>query len=53
MYVIVKRDGKTIKVISGTLDTRSGAEALLEIYKSKMEQNGVTYYVKETTKGKK
>lgn len=48
MYVIVQKDGKKTKVVSGVLDTKDGAEALLKLYRAQPQQNGVTYYIKES-----
>jgi hypothetical protein len=49
MYVIVMKQKNTQKVISGVLQTKAGAEALLKIYNSQVKGDE-SYYIKEATK---
>jgi hypothetical protein len=49
MYVIVMKQKNTQKVISGVLQTKSGAEALLKIYNSQVKGDE-SYYIKEAIK---
>jgi hypothetical protein len=49
MYVIVRKDRDSQRVISGVLHTRAGAEALLKIYNAQVK-GGESYYIKESGK---
>jgi len=49
MYVIVRKEKNSQKVISGVLHTRAGAEALLKIYNSQVKGDE-SYYIKEGVK---
>ena len=49
MYVIVKKKKNTQTVVSGVLQTKAGAEALLKIYNSQVKGDE-SYYIKEAIK---
>ena len=49
MYVIVMKEKNTQKVVSGVLQTKAGAEALLKIYNSQVK-GAESYYIKESTR---
>ncbi len=47
MYVIVKKSGSVTKTVSGVIEDLEKANSLLQIYRSKVEPNGVTFYIRK------
>lgn len=47
MYVIVKKSGAVTKTVSGVIEDLEKANSLLQIYRSKVEPTGATYYIRK------